>query len=447
MDGKVTSPADDVVRGLERVIANTFLKLNRTVEYKIKDDADFERRVSDARRVVSEHESKVKEAEECIANAESDEKQAKIDHDKLVDEKNNLNASIANLKKAMEVRGSAGKDLIAKVSEWKDAIVDESGERLNELKASSDALLSAIREKKGGKNNMNPLESIRRPSSAPPVIQAVDPRVATPVVGISLSSGAGQPVTQRPSTRDATVSSLLETGEDGDTQAEEQTSFDTLTENIGEFMKLLSDDVEGTAPSLKEKLEAVAQQAPATEDLGKTVHKATLDELYTIRGSIDGAIQEQTDLATKARDEANKCQDENRALGPLLEEAQKSLKETKEKRKASDAYYAKHVLHFKQTIEFAQETLKSVERRASEEFSGQGWDEQLKKMREDIARTLALCAKLEGKNASTGTASPPKLVNMQHVAVRSTNSKTDVQVSAKTRTKEVIAEQTTVGGE
>ena len=109
----------------------------------------------------------------------------------------------------------------------------------------------------------------------------------------------------------------------------------------------------------------------------------------------------------------------------------------------TNRYYAAHVLHFKQTIEFAQETLKAVEKRANEEFSGGEWDESLKRMREEIKKTLDLCSKLEGKdNNSDGDG--VKLMNMTHTAVRSVKSQTEVHAVAKTKTDEVLKAETVI---
>ena len=141
----------------------------------------------------------------------NDARVARETFEKLVQEKNDLNAAIADLKRyspclptltlslshnnnqptninnrTMELRTQAKKQFIEKVSDWKDDILDESTERLKILKSSSDQLLHTIRDKKNGA-----ADNIERPRDAPPVIANSNMNTAQSTIGIVVSAGAG----------------------------------------------------------------------------------------------------------------------------------------------------------------------------------------------------------------------------------------------------------------
>ena len=59
------SPADDVVRGLEKVVATTFLKLNRTVGAKSDDDKKLANELEEATHVLQNHNQAVVDAQAC----------------------------------------------------------------------------------------------------------------------------------------------------------------------------------------------------------------------------------------------------------------------------------------------------------------------------------------------------------------------------------------------
>lgn len=430
------SPAQEVVRGLEKVVATTFLKLNRTVGAKNEDDRKLAEELENATHVVRNHRQAVDEAKRCVETRTNDARVARETFEKLVQQKNDLNASIADLKRTMELRNTAKKHFIEKVSDWKDDILDESTERLKILKASSEQLLKTIREKKSGST-----ENIKRPRDAPPVIANSDRNTARSTIGIVVSAGAGSPVTTRPKAVDTAF--LQEEEEDVTTGEEDQEaqSFHGLYESIGELMRKYQ-DANGALPSdVQSKLQETASKATDS-----TVHQATLDSLISLHGNMDNELAAQEEAEKKANQDAETCKNDLTEAEPLLETAKQSEANAKRKRRESDEYYATHVLHFKQTIEFAQETLQSVEKRATEEFSGQEWDESLKKMHEEIKRTLDLCAKLEGKNDNDESSSSVdlQLVNMTHTAVRSVQSQTEVHAVAKTQTDEILKEETVV---
>ena len=93
------SPADDVVRGLEKVVATTFLKLNRTVGAKSDDDKKLANELEEATHVLQNHNQAVVDAKACVQTRTNDARVARETFEKLVQEKNDLNASIADLKR------------------------------------------------------------------------------------------------------------------------------------------------------------------------------------------------------------------------------------------------------------------------------------------------------------------------------------------------------------
>ena len=330
----------------------------------------------------------------------------------------------------MELRTQAKKQFIEKVSDWKDDILDESTERLKILKSSSDQLLHTIRDKKNGA-----ADNIERPRNAPPVIANSDMNTAQSTIGIVVSAGAGSPVTTRPKSLDTV---FLQ--QDGHEEEEEAQRFDSLYQSIGELMRKYQEANGALSGDVQSKLQETASKATDS-----TVHQATLESLISLHENIDKELAAQEEAETKAKQDAEKCKNDLVEAEPLLETAKQSEANAKRKRKESDEYYAAHVLHFKQTIEFAQETLKAVEKRANEEFSGGEWDESLKRMREEIKKTLDLCSKLEGKdNNSNGGDDGVKLMNMTHTAVRSVQSQTEVHAVAKTKTDEVLKAETVI---
>lgn len=64
------TPAEETVRGIEKVIATTFVKINRTIAFKKHDDETFDRQEKQATDLVANHEKMVEEAKACVKNEE-----------------------------------------------------------------------------------------------------------------------------------------------------------------------------------------------------------------------------------------------------------------------------------------------------------------------------------------------------------------------------------------
>lgn len=64
------TPAEETVRGIEKVIATTFVKLNRTIAFKKRDDETFDHQEKQASDLVANHEQMVEESKACVKNEE-----------------------------------------------------------------------------------------------------------------------------------------------------------------------------------------------------------------------------------------------------------------------------------------------------------------------------------------------------------------------------------------
>ena len=344
------SPADDVVRGLEKVVATTFLKLNRTVGAKSDDDKKLANELEEATHVLQNHNQAVVDAKACVQTRTNDARVARETFEKLVQEKNDLNASIADLKRyegnssyfslsltlslshnnnqptninnrTMELRTQAKKQFIEKVSDWKDDILDESTERLKILKSSSDQLLHTIRDKKNGA-----ADNIERPRDAPPVIANSNMNTAQSTIGIVVSAGAGSPVTTRPKSLDTV---FLQ--QDGHEEEEEAQRFDSLYQSIGELMRKYQEANGALSGDVQSKLQETASKATDS-----TVHQATLESLISLHENIDKELAAQEEAETKAKQDAEQCKNDLVEAEPLLETAKQSEANAKRKRKESD---------------------------------------------------------------------------------------------------------------
>lgn len=420
------TPAEDTVRGIEKVIATTFVKLNRTVVFKQKDDELFEKREKEAKDIVANHNKMVEQAKACIKNEETKANIAEATLQKLLEEKDNLNASIAKLRETTELKKEAQESLVSKMDEWKQGVSDDSAETLAVLKRSSEDLLKTIRERKNGENNDDRLSGIDRPSSSPNKIDIV----VSSEVGATDDDENSSP-------------SFLETSEEK--SGDGVRSLDDMYERVEGMLKEYV-SANGILPeNIAKKLEEVSSPSEASDSTHDDLHDLVLTHIEKTQQSIEEALNAQVEAKKAAEGAAQTCRENLANLGPLLAAAKEAVAVTQKKKAASDDYYATQVLHFKQSITFAQDALKSIEVLAEREFAGH--DTSLRALKEEIQKTLDLCSKLEGgliggADATNSVASDAKSV--EQVNVHHAMSRTVAQATAETESHEVLASKTTV---
>jgi len=439
--GAETNPANPILHSIEQTLATTFFKLNRTIEFKKIDDMAFQKQLDNATAIVDALERPVSDLRQCVADEKKNLHDAQQAFDKLSAQSKELNSSITGLRKSLAMREVAQSNLVTKVSDWKQHLVGGSSDRLRDLKRSSEQLMDVIKQAQ---------INLDTPSfaSAGPVTQSTDGGgTVTSTVGVTVLSGTGVS-TVTPTVRDETVLlSLVEGPSDKEADVKKKadvekgaekkkaSSFDTVYDSILDMVKEYATADNELGNSVKDQIEEQRPQIPeAAED--NTVHQVVLEQLLQTRFTIGDAIEAQRKAIPDAIAAGDEC---SRALAIKeleMKAARAAVAAIKKKKMESNEYYLKHILIFKETIEFAKETLRNMEIRAVEKFSGEVASAELRKMKEEIERTLDLCAKLEvvpeKKKAKVITEEGGFI---HHVS----EQKTVAQASSETTTDEFLA--------
>jgi len=329
----------------------------------------------------------------------------------LLREKDALHASKAKLSDLTEKKRAAQDQLVSKMDEWRSGIANDSTERVAIMKRSSEDLLKKIREKKGGREGQDErLAGIESPPMA---------------IDVSVSSA---------------VTAFLEMADEGGDEKKDSSSsassLGAVYDGLRTMLKEYATANDLLPESVAEKLSQLSEEK--TDAAHENLQTLTLDHIELTEKNIEEAMNAQMDAKKASNTAAETCRRNLANMGPTLAAAKEAAVITRKKRAASDAYYAEQVLHFKETVTFAENALKGVEALAEREFSGR--EAALQSLREEIARTLDLCSKLEGTGSDKEKADDSDV--LQKVTVRHALSKTVAQASAQTESSEVVASRT-----
>jgi len=432
VNGADVNPADPVLYSIEQSLATTFFKLNRTVAFKRVDDEGFAVQLQNATAVVDAIQKPIAELKAKIADGKKKGNEAEQNLIKLVAQSKDLNESIATLRKVIAIRSVAQEKLVTQVSDWKDRIVGDSSNRLRDLKRSSEQLLQVVKESK---------VEVDSPSrvKAPGVIQSTDgDGTVTSQVGVTVLTGAGVP-TMTPHLHDETETAFISLAEEPVEDAEDAVGFDGVYNSILGMVKEYSGAEGDLTESVKQQIERQKKQIPEQAD-DNTVHQVVLDQLLQTRSTIYGAIEAQRKAISDEKLATVELSNELAQKTLELKAAQSIVNAIETKKEESDAYYLKHILVHRQTIDFAKDTLKEMESRAVKLFNGTVASSSMRKMKEEIERTLDLCSKIVlVPKKEEQKAEPPCIPPCAQPSgfVHHVNQKTVAQASSQTVTDEI----------